>query len=109
MLVAWNPPSRRVLQLPPSLPTKRIAVFFLFHTLYSSTTYVLGSVDATAEAATKNNSSNGANLGFEQELWPAADIRTSYHDSESFSITSFLAKTREHSSHRFLSGSMVSL
>src|SRR6266404_6147244 len=32
-----------------------------------------------------------------------------YHDSESFSTTSFLANTREQSSHRFLSGSMVSL
>ena len=32
-----------------------------------------------------------------------------YQDSDNFSTTSFLAKTREHSSQRFLSGSMVSL
>ena len=31
-----------------------------------------------------------------------------YHDSDSFSMTSFLANTREQSSQRFLSGSMVS-
>ena len=32
-----------------------------------------------------------------------------YQDSDSFSTTSFLASTREQSSQRFLSGSMVSL
>ena len=32
-----------------------------------------------------------------------------YQDSDSFSTTSFLASTREQSSHRFLSGSIVSL
>ena len=32
-----------------------------------------------------------------------------YQDSDSFSTTSFLANTREQSSHRCLSGSMVSL
>lgn len=32
-----------------------------------------------------------------------------YHDSDSFSTTSFLDNTREQSSHRFLSGSIVSL
>ena len=34
---------------------------------------------------------------------------TAYQDSDNFSTTSFLAKTREHSSQRFLSGSIVSL
>ena len=32
-----------------------------------------------------------------------------YHDSDSFSTTSFRANTREQSSQRFLSGSIVSL
>ena len=34
---------------------------------------------------------------------------TNHHDSDSFSTTSLLASTREHSSQRFLSGSIVSL
>ncbi len=42
--------------------------------------------------------------------WPSLPLGLlRYHASESFSTTSFLASTREQSSQRFLSGSMLSL
>lgn len=52
-------------------------------------------------------------LLFEIRVHSASDNllyeRQSYHASDSLSFTSFLARTREQSSHRFLSASMVSL
>ena len=40
---------------------------------------------------------------------PPQPVQFDYHDSESFSMTSFLARTLEQSSQRSLSGSIVSL
>jgi hypothetical protein len=41
--------------------------------------------------------------------WGGQAAAEAYHDSDNFSTTSFRASTREQSSQRFLSGSIVSL